>query len=154
MLFVLCTVGTFALASRLFDVWTMLLFGVIGFALRHYRFPVAPNILMRDFAVDAPNTAWVTDITYLATLEGWLYLACVLDLFSRRIVGWSPGARMDADLQKIIDERTSPWGITVQSVEIRDIVCNRSSPGCSFPWSGLLSNRQPPESGPCSSLSC
>lgn len=45
MLFVLCTVGTFALASRLFDIWTMLLFGVIGFVLRHYRFPVAPLVL-------------------------------------------------------------------------------------------------------------
>jgi putative tricarboxylic transport membrane protein len=45
MLFVLCTVGTFALASRLFDIWTMLLFGVIGFVLRYYRFPVAPLVL-------------------------------------------------------------------------------------------------------------
>jgi putative tricarboxylic transport membrane protein len=45
MLFVLCTVGTYALASRLFDVWTMLLFGVIGFVLRQFRFPVAPLVL-------------------------------------------------------------------------------------------------------------
>jgi transposase InsO family protein len=45
-----------------------------------HRFPVAPNILMRDFEVEAPNTAWVTDITYLATLDGWLYLAVILDL--------------------------------------------------------------------------
>lgn len=45
MLFVMCTVGTLALASRLFDVWTMLLFGLIGFVLRQYRFPVAPLVL-------------------------------------------------------------------------------------------------------------
>ena len=60
-----------------------------------HRFPVAPNILMRDFDVDAPNTAWVTDITYIATLEGWLYLAVILDLFSRRVVGFAMSERID-----------------------------------------------------------
>lgn len=63
-----------------------------------HRFPVASNILMRDFAVDAPNTAWVTDITYLATLEGWLYLAVILDLFSRRVVGYAMSERIDRAL--------------------------------------------------------
>ena len=63
-----------------------------------HRFPVAPNILMRDFDVDAPNTAWVTDITYLATLEGWLYLAVILDLFSRRVVGYAMSQRIDRAL--------------------------------------------------------
>ncbi len=63
-----------------------------------HRFPVAPNILMRDFDVDAPNTAWVTDITYLATLEGWLYLAVILDLFSRRVVGYAMSERIDRAL--------------------------------------------------------
>ena len=47
------------------------------------------NLLARRFAVSAPNRGWVSDITYLWTLEGWLYLAVVLDLFSRRVVGWS-----------------------------------------------------------------
>jgi len=51
--------------------------------------PVAANILDRQFTVTAPNRAWVTDITYLWTREGWLYLAVILDLFSRRVVGWS-----------------------------------------------------------------
>jgi transposase InsO family protein len=50
---------------------------------------------MRDFEVDAPNTAWVTDITYLATLEGWLYLAVILDLFSRRVVGYAMSEQID-----------------------------------------------------------
>ena len=49
----------------------------------------APNILQRQFAVGRPNKAWVTDITYIRTWEGWLYLAVVMDLFSRRIIGWS-----------------------------------------------------------------
>jgi hypothetical protein len=53
---------------------------------------------MRDFDVDAPNTAWVTDITYLATLEGWLYLAVILDLFSRRVVGYAMSERVDRAL--------------------------------------------------------
>jgi transposase InsO family protein len=63
-----------------------------------HRFPVAPNVLMRDFDVEAPNTAWVTDITYLATLEGWLYLAVILDLFSRRVVGYAMSERIDRAL--------------------------------------------------------
>jgi putative transposase len=48
-----------------------------------------PNILQRQFTVARPNKAWVTDITYIRTWEGWLYLAVVMDLFSRKIVGWS-----------------------------------------------------------------
>jgi putative transposase len=63
-----------------------------------HRFPVAPNVLMRDFEVEAPNTAWVTDITYLATLEGWLYLAVILDLYSRRVVGYALSERIDRAL--------------------------------------------------------
>src|SRR5208337_770356 len=55
----------------------------------NYPFPVAANVLMRDFRVDAPNLAWVTDITYIWTAEGWLYLATILDLFSRRVVGFA-----------------------------------------------------------------
>lgn len=63
-----------------------------------HRFPVAPNVLMRDFDVEAPNTVWLTDITYLATLEGWLYLAVILDLFSRRVVGYAMSERIDRAL--------------------------------------------------------
>ena len=63
-----------------------------------HPFPVAPNVLMRDFDVDAPNTAWATDITYVATLEGWLYLAVILDLFSRRVVGYAMSERIDRKL--------------------------------------------------------
>ena len=60
--------------------------------------PVAPNLLERDFEARAPNTKWVADITYIPTREGWLYLAAVLDLYSRIIVGWSMDGRMTRKL--------------------------------------------------------
>jgi putative transposase len=59
---------------------------------------VAANTLDRQFEVDAPDKIWVTDITYIRTHEGWLYLAVVIDLFSRRVVGWSAQPRMTTDL--------------------------------------------------------
>ncbi len=59
---------------------------------------VAPNMLQRDFRADEPNTKWVADTTYIWTAEGWLYLAVVLDLFSRMVVGWSMAAIQDANL--------------------------------------------------------
>ena len=59
---------------------------------------VAPNHLDRQFDVAAPNTHWVTDITYIRTHEGWLYLAVVLDLYSRQVVGWAMQSQMHADL--------------------------------------------------------
>jgi transposase InsO family protein len=60
--------------------------------------PIAPNLLNRDFDVDVPNAAWVTDVTYVWTLQGWLYLAVILDLFSRRVVGWATSANNDRAL--------------------------------------------------------
>jgi putative transposase len=63
----------------------------------HHK-PVAPNLLKRRFDGWQVNQAWVGDVTYIATGEGWLYLACVMDLASRRIVGWSMSERMKADL--------------------------------------------------------
>jgi len=58
----------------------------------------APNLLERQFNVAEPNKVWVTDITYIRTYEGWLYLAVVIDLFSRQVVGWSMKSRMTTDL--------------------------------------------------------
>jgi putative transposase len=60
--------------------------------------PVAPNELQRNFTASAPNKAWVTDITYIWTREGWLYLAAILDLYSRRVVGWSLDSYLDRSL--------------------------------------------------------
>ena len=63
-----------------------------------HSMPVAENILDRDFEATAPNQKWVADITYIRTMEGWLYLSTVMDLFSRRIVGWSMSERINAEL--------------------------------------------------------
>ena len=80
--------------------------GILGRQKKRFRvtansshpFPVAANILDRNFTVTAPDRFWVSDITYIWTREGWLYLAVTLDLFSRKIVGWSMDSRMPWDL--------------------------------------------------------
>lgn len=59
---------------------------------------MAPNHLQRQFDVIEPNKVWVTDITYLRTYEGWLYLAVVIDLFSRQVIGWSMSSCIDKEL--------------------------------------------------------
>jgi putative transposase len=63
-----------------------------------HGYPIAPNVLDRNFDVQAANQAWVGDVTYIPTGEGWLYLAVLLDLFSRRVVGWATSATNDRDL--------------------------------------------------------
>jgi putative transposase len=63
-----------------------------------HGFPVAPNVLARQFACSVPDTGWVTDITYIWTAEGWLYLAVILDLCSRLAVGWAMSERITDDL--------------------------------------------------------
>ena len=59
---------------------------------------VAPNVLDRQFVAERPNQKWIADFTYIWTAEGWLYVAAVIDLFSRRVVGWSMKAEMTAQL--------------------------------------------------------
>ena len=68
---------------------------------------VAANLIERDFAPEAPNAVWSSDITYLATDEGWLYLTVMLDLFSRQVVGWSIGSRMTSKL--VTDALRMAW---------------------------------------------
>jgi len=65
-----------------------------------HTMPVAPNLLKRQFAVQTRDLVWVGDITYIWTTEGWLYLAVVIDLYSRRVVGWSINKRMTKQLVK------------------------------------------------------
>jgi len=65
---------------------------------RNKSHPVASNLLKRDFDAERPNQKWLADITYIATQEGWLYLAAILDLCTRRIVGWAMSDRMTSDL--------------------------------------------------------
>jgi transposase InsO family protein len=81
---------------------------------RDERLPVVGDLLRQDFSAQAPDRRWVSDITYVATREGWLYLAAIMDLYSRRIVGWSMGQDLSADLalraldQAVIRRRPSP----------------------------------------------
>ncbi len=72
-----------------------------------HSLPVAENVLARNFAPEAPNRFWSSDITYIATDEGWLYLAVVLDLFNREVVGWSLKPRMTADI--VTDALSMAW---------------------------------------------
>jgi putative transposase len=65
-----------------------------------HGYKVAPNIVNREFDVTRPNEVWVGDLTYIWTQEGWLYLSVLLDLYSRKVVGWSLGSRMDVGLVK------------------------------------------------------
>jgi len=64
----------------------------------NHNYPVAPNLLNRNFQVKAANMAWVSDITYISTREGWLYLAAVMDLYSGKVVGWAMDKQMTQNL--------------------------------------------------------
>jgi transposase InsO family protein len=82
--------------------------------------PIAPNLLQQNFQAERPNTVWLTDITYVDTLEGVTYLCTVEDLCSRRIVGWATGRTMTAQLvlnalQQAIDLRSPSPGLIVHS---------------------------------------
>jgi transposase InsO family protein len=80
--------------------------GIAGLTRRRYRcttdsrhdLPVAANLVRRRFEVSEPNRVWVADITYVWTWEGWMYLAVIVDLFSRRVVGWATADHMRTDL--------------------------------------------------------
>ena len=97
--------------------------------------PVAPNLLAQNFNAEAPNQKWVSDITYLWTDEGWLYLAVIIDLFSRLIVGWAMTERMTAQLvcealQMALGRRNMPMGVTLHS--------DRGSQYCSNAYQNLM----------------
>ncbi len=74
-----------------------------------HKLPVAPNLLNREFMVPKPDRVYVADITYLWTREGWIYLAAVVDLFSRKVVGWSLSSRMTTNLP-LEALRMAYWG--------------------------------------------
>src|SRR5512137_78424 len=73
----------------------------------NHGLPVAENLLNREFTPAAPDRVWTSDITYVATDEGWLYLAVVIDLFSRQVVGWSMQSRMRREW--VIDALRMAW---------------------------------------------
>lgn len=105
----------------------------------NHDLPVAPNLLQQNFIAEAPNQKWVSDITYLWTDEGWLYLAVVVDLFSRLVVGWALAERMTADLtcqalQMALWRRKMPKGVILHS--------DRGSQYCSSTYQSLLTKHQ------------
>ena len=109
-----------------------------------HQLPVAPNLVSRNFEASAPNLVWAGDVTFIPTAGGWLYLAVLLDLFSRRIVGWAMSDKNDealtlAALQMAIDQRNPPKGLihhtdrgtTYASTEYQDLL-RRNGLRCSM----------------------
>ena len=89
----------------------------------------APNILARDFNTAGPNEKWVADVTYVPTREGWLLLAVVLDLFSRKVVGWSMGERLTSELAQrallhAIEQRRPEEGLLIHSDRGKEYYAN------------------------------
>ena len=86
----------------------------------NHNYPISPNLLNRQFEVGAPNIAWVTDITYVQTDEGWLYLAAVMELYSGKIVGWAMDSTMTQQLvinalKQAIGRAKPPRGVICHS---------------------------------------
>lgn len=104
----------------------------------NHSYAVAENVLNRDFFAEAPDRKWVADITYIPTQEGWLYLAAVLDLFSRKVVGWAASERIDealvtAALDRAIRQRRPGPGLLHHS--------DRGSQYAADGYQRVLSNR-------------
>lgn len=89
--------------------------------------PMLPNLLARSFDVDAPNTVWVSDITQIRCDEGWLYIAVIIDLYSRRVVGWATSSVNSAELVKIALQRA--WRVRQPNGE--DLLFH-SDQGCQY----------------------
>jgi len=105
----------------------------------NHSLPVAPNLLEQNFTADAPDQKWVSDITYIWTEEGWLYLAVVLALYSRRVIGWAISERMTAALvcdalMMALWRRRMPKGVIVHS--------DRGSQYCSAAYQKLFRKHQ------------
>ena len=118
--------GLVAKAARLFKVTTD----------SDHSEPIAENLLARDFSASKPNEKWVSDITYIQTTDGWLYLAMMIDLFSRKVIGWSMSETMEATLvadalKMALARRNFPRDVIVHS--------DRGSQYASKLFRGLLS---------------
>jgi len=117
----------------------------------NHKKPVAKNILLQDFTATSPNQKWLTDITYIQTQEGWLYLCVFLDLYSRSIIGWSMSDNLKASLVEdalamALFRRKFPSDVIVhsdrgvqycssgyqQQLSLNSLVCSMSSVGCCY----------------------
>ena len=121
--------------------------GLVAKATRRFKvtadsdhsYPIAKNLLDRDFTATAPNQKWAGDITYLYTSEGWLYLAVIIGLYSRSVIGWSLAPRMQSSLvcdalKMAMFRRGFPKNVIVHS--------DRGSQYCSNAYRKLLDNHQ------------
>ncbi len=85
-----------------------------------HNYNISPNVLNRDFTADRPNQKWVSDFTYIWSSEGWVYLCVVIDLYSRKVVGWASSSRIDTDLLMMafwhaVNLRNPPKGLIFHS---------------------------------------
>ena len=103
-----------------------------------HSYPVAPNLLNREFKVEAPGKAWVSDITYIRTLEGWLYLTVIIDLFDRKVIGWSIGATLKAS-----DTIAPAWIMALMNRAVTGKLIFHSDRGIQYAcgeWKDLIRN--------------
>jgi len=105
----------------------------------NHQLPIAENLLNRNFTTSKPNEVWVGDITYLWTSEGWLYLATMIDLFSRQIVGWQMSNRIDQDLvndalNAALINRGYPSGVMIHT--------DRGSQYCSRSFRKIIADKK------------
>ena len=105
----------------------------------NHALPVSPNLLNQDFTAETINRKWVGDITYLWTEEGWLYLATMIDVYSRAVIGWSMASEMTAELacsalRMALTARGNPTGVIVHS--------DRGSQYCSHAYQDLIAAAQ------------
>lgn len=94
-----------------------------------HGYPIAPDLVRRNFTVAAPNRVWATDLSYIDTAEGWLYLAVILDLYSRQVVGWSMKERLTSAItvdafRQALRHRQPPGGLIVHSDRGGQFACD------------------------------
>jgi transposase InsO family protein len=96
--------------------------------------PVAENKLNQNFVASKPNEKWVSDITYVWTREGWLYLAVILDLFSRKVFGWS----MDNNIERVLVIRALQMAVQLQRPQSGLLHHSDQAASCSYDYRNLL----------------
>lgn len=116
-----------------------------------HKLPIAANIIQQNFTADKPNQKWLTDITYIPTNEGWLYLCAFIDVYSRAVIGWSMSDNLKSSLVEnalsmALFRRKFPRGVIVHSdkgvqycsksyqqlLSNNDLICSMSSVGCCY----------------------
>lgn len=97
-----------------------------------HNYPVAPNLLNREFRVEAPGKVWVSDITYIRTIEGWLYLTVIIDLFDRKVIGWSMSSTL-----KTSETIAPAWMMALMNRPLTDKLIFHSDRGIQYACSEL-----------------